>query len=71
MATLAQKIAAETAVREMIAEHGLPEPDDIEYGITCIRVLWNEPKLALVVDIDPPPDETAITDRDYGDGEAA
>ena len=54
MATLAQKIAAETMVREMIAENGLPEPDDIEYGFTCIRVLWNDPKVALVVDIDPP-----------------
>jgi hypothetical protein len=39
MATLAQKIKAETMVREMIAENGLPEPDDIEYGFTCIRVL--------------------------------
>ena len=54
MATLAQKIKAETMVREMIAENGLPEPDDIEYGFTCIRVLWNNPKVALVVDIDPP-----------------
>jgi hypothetical protein len=54
MATLAQKIKAETMVREMIAENGLPEPDDIEYGFTCIRVLWNDPKVALVVDIDPP-----------------
>jgi hypothetical protein len=54
MATLAQKIKAETMVREMIAEKGLPEPDDIEYGFTCIRVLWNDPKVALVVDIDPP-----------------
>ena len=41
-------------VREMIAENGLPEPDDIEYGFTCIRVLWNDPKVALVVDIDQP-----------------
>jgi hypothetical protein len=54
VATLAQKIKAETMVREMIAENGLPEPDDIEYGFTCIRVLWSDPKVALVVDIDPP-----------------
>ncbi len=57
MATLAQKIKAETMVRELIAENGLPEPDDIEYGFTCIRVLWNDPKVALVVDIDPPTED--------------
>ena len=60
MATLAQKIKAETMVRELIAENGLPEPDDIEYGFTCIRVLWNDPKVALVVDIDPPTEDLAI-----------
>jgi hypothetical protein len=65
MATQAQKIAAEEMVREMIAQQGLPEPDDIEYGFTCIRVLWNEPKVAWVVDIDPPPeDELAVDDED-------
>ena len=57
MATLAQKIKAEAMVRELIAENGLPEPDEIEYGFTCIRVLWNDPKVALVVDIDPPTED--------------
>lgn len=52
MATLAEKLRCERRVRSMIAESGMPEPDEIEYGYTCIWVLWNEPKVALRIDID-------------------
>jgi hypothetical protein len=55
MATLEQKIAAERSALLMLEENGLPEPDDIEYGHTCIRLIWWEPKAALIVQIDPPP----------------
>ena len=55
MATLEQKIAAEREARLMLEQNGLPEPDDIEYGHTCIRLIWWEPKAALIVQIDPPP----------------
>ncbi len=34
---------------------GLLEPDEIEFGATCIRLLWNDPKAALIVSIDDPP----------------
>ena len=69
MATLRQKIGAEVKVRELIEEGGLPEPDEIEYGHTCIRLFWHEPKLVLVVDIDPLPEgfdwpERAAAERD-------
>jgi hypothetical protein len=57
VATLRQKIAAERKVRELLAQDGVPEPDEVEYGYTCIRLLWHEPKVALVVDIDPPADD--------------
>jgi hypothetical protein len=72
MATLEQKIQAEATVREMIETNGLPEPDQIEYGFTCIRLLWHQPKLVLVVDIDPPPDgaddaEHLVLDLDSDD----
>ncbi len=30
----------------------MPAPDRIEYGFTCIRLYWLEPKVVLVVDID-------------------
>jgi hypothetical protein len=56
MATLEQKIQAETRVRELIAQSDLPKPDEVEYGFTCIRLFWHEPKVCLVIDIDPRPD---------------
>ena len=55
MATLQEKIRCERAAREMIREGGLPDPDRIEYGHTCIRLFWEETKVVLVVDIDDPP----------------
>jgi hypothetical protein len=54
MATLAQKKAAEAEARAMLEDHGLPQPDEVEYGYTCIRLIWHEEKLALVIDIDEP-----------------
>jgi hypothetical protein len=55
MATLQQKIQAEVKMRALVEEHDLPKPDAIEYGHTCIRVFWHEPKTVLVIDIDEPP----------------
>jgi hypothetical protein len=57
MATLQQKIRAEVRMRELIDEHGLPKPDAVEYGHTCIRVFWEETRTVLVIDIDDPPPE--------------
>jgi hypothetical protein len=55
MATLEQKVAAERDALALLEQYGLPEPDDVEYGFTCIRLIWWEPKAALIVQIDPPP----------------
>ena len=55
MATLAQKIEAEQKMRTLLEENGMPAPDAIEYGHTCIRLFFSEPKVCLVVDIDKPP----------------
>ena len=52
MATLREKIAAERRVRELLESEGLPTPDIVEYGHACIRLLWTESKVALVIDID-------------------
>ena len=45
---------AERAMRELLADHDLPEPDEIldheDGGIVC---LWHEPKVAVVVDLEP------------------
>ena len=54
-ATLAHKIACEQDTRAMLDDHGLPQPDEVEYGEGCIRLLWIEPKVCLVVDITKPP----------------
>jgi hypothetical protein len=57
MATLKQKIHAETRMRRLLRESGLPEPDGVEYGYGCIRLFFDEPKVALVVDIDNPTED--------------
>ena len=69
MATLAQKKKAERRMRELLESNGLPQPDEVEYGFTCIRLLWREPKLAVVIDIDEPPEGLAVDDQGASDPE--
>jgi hypothetical protein len=56
MATLQQKIEAERDLRAMIESADLPQPDEVEYGYTCIRAVWWELQRAVVIDIDEPPE---------------
>jgi hypothetical protein len=56
MATLADKIRCERKILAMVADQGLPKPDEVEHGYTCIWVIWHEPKVALRIDIDKDPD---------------
>ena len=64
MATLAQKIEAETRMRKLLEESGLPQPDHVEYGFTCIRLFFEETMTVVVVDIDEPEDGAADVDSD-------
>jgi hypothetical protein len=64
MATLAQKIEAEKRMRELLEEHGLPQPDYVEYGFTCIRLFFNDTKHVVIIDIDEPEDTEADVDTD-------
>jgi len=64
MATLAQKIEAEKRMRELLEDNGLPQPDCVEYGFTCIRFIFNETKTVVVIDIDNPEDADAAIDED-------
>jgi hypothetical protein len=57
MATLAQKIEAEKRMRDLLEEGGLPQPDYVEYGFTCIRLFFEETKTVVVIDIDQPEDD--------------
>jgi hypothetical protein len=59
MATLAQKIETETRMRNLLEESGLPQPDRVEYGFTCIRLIFDATMTVVVIDIDDPPDEIA------------
>jgi hypothetical protein len=57
MATLAQKIEAEHRMRELLQDNGLPQPDHVEYGFTCIRLFFKSTMTMVVVDIDKPPND--------------
>jgi hypothetical protein len=57
MASLAQKIEAEHRMRNLLEENGLPQPDEVEYGLTCIRLFFHHTKHMIVVDIDEPDEE--------------
>ncbi len=57
MASLAQKIDCERQTRDFLEENGLPQPDAVEYGYTCIRLFFHDPKVVLVIDIDEPPED--------------
>ncbi len=65
MATVEQKIATERRARELLAEQGLPIPALIEYGYTCIRLIWPESRLVLRIDIDDEQagEEVILVDR--------
>ena len=39
-------------MRTLLEDAGLPEPDEVEYGEDCIRLLWHDRKVAVVVDFD-------------------
>ncbi len=47
-------IQAEVDFRQLIASNDLPEPDEVEYSRGSVYFLWNEPKLAVAVDLDDP-----------------
>jgi hypothetical protein len=64
MATLAQKIEAEKRMRDLLEQGGLPQPDHVEYGFTCIRLFFNESRTVVVIDIDEPEDTEAAVDQD-------
>jgi hypothetical protein len=50
--TLAAKVEAEHKFREFLREHGLPQPDEVEYGYTCLRFYYHDTKTCVVLDLD-------------------
>lgn len=52
MATIDQKRLAERRMLALLEDSGLPLPDEVEYGAACVRLLWLDRKLAVIIDID-------------------
>jgi len=52
MATIDQKQRAERRMLQLLDDAGLPPPDEIQYGQSCVRFLWHDRKVAVVVDLD-------------------
>ena len=42
-------------MRELLADGGLAQPDDVTYEPNSIVLCWSGPKVAVVVDLDPVP----------------
>lgn len=42
---------AELRMLELLEQAGLPTPDEVEYGETEIRMLWNDKKVCVVVEL--------------------
>jgi hypothetical protein len=62
MATLTEKIECEQRMRKLLHDNGMPEPDGVEYGHTCVRFFFEEAQACVVVDIDNPDDDATLED---------
>jgi hypothetical protein len=45
-------VLAKAKMLQMLEDAGLPAPDEIEDRTTCVRFLWNDRKVAVVVELD-------------------
>jgi hypothetical protein len=43
---------AERRMRQLLADAGLPLPDEVQHGETSIRLLWHDRKVAVVVELE-------------------
>ena len=47
-------LIAETRFRELITSAGLEQPDGVEYEPDSLVFRWEGPKVAVIVDLEPP-----------------
>ena len=52
-------LACEADMRQLLRSGGLAQPDVVEYGAASVILRWTGPKLAVVVDLDGPPEPAA------------
>jgi hypothetical protein len=50
--TLEAKIEVDHRLRELLRSEGLPQPDEVEYGYTCVRFIFHETQTCVVIDLD-------------------
>lgn len=50
--TTGQQEQAERRMLGLLRASGLPEPDEVEHGEHCVRFLWDEQRVAVVVDLE-------------------
>ncbi len=48
--------AAERDFRQLLRTGGVAQPDEVDYGQDELVFRWSEQKLAVVVDLESPPD---------------
>ena len=65
MAPIDEKQQAERRMLQLLEDGGLPRPDAVEYGERCIRLLWHDRKVAVVVDLDEFGERDAFGDYDH------
>lgn len=64
VATRIQKLETEVRMRKFLEDNDLPQPDFVEYGFTCIRLVYTAEKLVVVIDIDEPGTAESSDDAD-------
>jgi hypothetical protein len=52
MATIDKKQRAERRMLQLLEDAGLPAPDEVQYGESCVRLMWHDRKVAVVVELD-------------------
>ena len=52
MEQIDRKQLAERRMMGLLEDSGLPLPDEVEYGAACVRFLWLDRKVAVVIDLD-------------------
>jgi len=52
MAPIDRKQQAERRFVALMEDSGLPLPDEVQYGTDCVRFLWLDRKVAVVIDLE-------------------
>ena len=52
MAPIDRKQLAERRMKALLEDSGLPQPDEVEYGTDCVRFLWIDRKVAVVIELE-------------------